>query len=136
MIKNRWNIISSCYGSSDCLSFCFGIFHSTFYTLAYHVTFQFCKKLYGYGYYDREYIQSILDKFDEMGRPFAKYIFGLYLKTELKLEAEMYKEAGQDMPKEIDRNYERMVKESQWQKKEKVSRSQNYATISQMLGFK
>lgn len=71
-----------------------------------------------------------------MGRPFAKYIFGLYLKTELKLEAEMYKEAGQDMPKEIDRNYERMVKESQWQKKEKVSRSQNYATISQMLGFK
>lgn len=76
------------------------------------VTFQFCKKLYGYGYYDREYIQNILDKFDEMGRPFAKYIFGLYLKTELKLEAEMYKEAGQDMPKEIDRNYERMVKEN------------------------
>ena len=76
------------------------------------VTFQFCKKLYGYGYYDREYIQSILDKFDEMGRPFAKYIFGLYLKTELKLEAEIYKEAGQDMPKEIDRNYERMVKEN------------------------
>lgn len=81
------------------------------------VTFQFCKKLYGYGYYDQEYIQSILDKFDEMGRPFAKYIFGLYLKTELKLEAEMYKEAGQDMLKEIDRKYERMVKESQWNMK-------------------
>ena len=88
------------------------------------VTFQFCKKLYGYGYYDREYIQSILDKFDEMGRPFAKYIFGLYLKTELKLEAEMYKEAGQDMPKELDRNSERMVKESQWRANQCLSNSQ------------
>ena len=88
------------------------------------VTFQFCKKLYGYGYYDPEYIQSILDKFDKMGRPFAKYIFGLYLKTELKLEAEMYKDAGQDMPKEIDREYERMVKESQWQTNQCLSNSQ------------
>lgn len=88
------------------------------------VTFQFCKKLYGYGYYDREYIQSILDKFDEMGRPFAKYIFGLYLKTELKLEAEMYKEAGQDMPKEIDRNYERMVKECRRQNLQNMSDSE------------
>lgn len=93
------------------------------------VTFQFCKKLYGYGYYDREYIQNILDKFDEMGRPFAKYIFGLYLKTELKLEAEMHKEAGQDMPKEIDRNYERMVKECQKQNLQNMSDSElkNYA---------
>ena len=88
------------------------------------VTFQFCKKLYGYGYYDPEYIQSILDKFDEMGRPFAKYIFGLYLKTELKLEAEMYKDAGRDMPKEIDREYERMVKECRRQNLQNMSDSE------------
>ena len=99
------------------------------------VTFQFCKRLYGYGYYDKQYIKDILDKFDEMGRPFAKYIFGLYLKTELQLEAETYKKAGKDMPKEIDKEYERMVKE--WQKTtRKPSRSQNYAIISQMLDFK
>ena len=92
------------------------------------VTFQFCKKFYGYGYYDREYIQSILDKVDEMGRPFAKYIFGWYLKTELKLEAEMYKEAGQDMLKEIDRNYERMVKEN--------GNSKNNTRFGDWHGFK
>ena len=96
--------------------------------------YQFCKMLYGYSLYDPPFLDAVLDKFRGYGRGAVEHIYSCYLYCQLRAENEMLKPIGREIAEKIDRDYERKVKE--WQKKQKVSRSENYAIISRMLGFK
>lgn len=93
-----------------------------------------CRKLYGYSVTDPAFLERVFARLDELNRPRVKTIYGIYYRTQIAHERAQEREAGEWLDKQINKNYERQVKE--WKKKhEKSSRAQNYATISQMLGF-
>ena len=93
------------------------------------------RKLYGYQITDPAFLERVFARLDELNRPRVKTIYRIYCRTQIAHERAQEREAGEWLTRQIDKNYERMVKE--WQKTtRKPSRSQNYATISAMLGFK
>lgn len=93
-----------------------------------------CRKLYGYSVTDPAFLERVFARLDELNRPRVKTIYGIYYRTQIAHERAQEREAGEWLTRQIDKNYERQVKE--WQKKvKKSSRARNYATISQMLGF-
>lgn len=72
-----------------------------------------CKKLYAYQMYDNGFLKRIYSRLDELGREKVKYIYGLYVKTEIAREIEQMKGAGKWLAEQTDKNYERMVKDCQ-----------------------
>ena len=76
-----------------------------------------CRKLYGYQITDPAFLERVFARLDELKRDKVKFIYGFYLKTQIAHEIAIEREAGELVKKQIDRNYERQVKE--WQKKVK-----------------
>ena len=98
--------------------------------------YDWCRRLYGYQYYDNDFLERVYAKLDALNRGRVKYIYCLFVKTQIAYEMRQTQDAGKWLVEQIDKNYERQVKETEWQKKQgKQIRVQNYATISQMLGF-
>ena len=95
-----------------------------------------CRKLYGYQIADPAFLERVFARLDELNRSRVKTIYGSYYKTQRAYEIEQERDAGAWLGEQTHKDYERKVKELQCQKKKKASRSQNYAIISQMLGFK
>lgn len=95
-----------------------------------------CRKVYGYQVTDPDFLKRVYARLEELNRDRVKHIYAFYIKTEIAHQMAQEREAGEWLADKTHKEYERKVKESQCQKKEKVSRSQNYAIISQMLGFK
>ena len=95
-----------------------------------------CRKLYGYSVTDQAFLERVFVRLDELKRGRVKTIYGFYYKTQRTYEIEQERDAGAWLVEQTHKDYERKVKELQCQKKKKASRSQNYAIISQMLGFK
>ncbi len=73
--------------------------------------YAWCRKLYGYQYTDPAFLQRVYARLDELGRDKVKYIYALYVKLEIAYEMEQEREAGADMVEQIDKNYERQVRE-------------------------
>lgn len=71
-----------------------------------------CRKLYGYQYKDPAFLQRVYARLDELGRDKVKYIYALYVKLEITHQIEQEREAGADMVKQIDKDYERKVKKN------------------------
>ena len=94
------------------------------------------RKLYGYQIADPAFLERVFARLDELNRSRVKTIYGSYYKTQRAYEIEQERDAGAWLVEQTHKDYERKVKELQCQKKKKASRSQNYAIISQMLGFK
>ena len=71
-----------------------------------------CRKLYGYSVTDPAFLERVCARLDELNRPRVKHIYAFYLKTQIAHEKEQEREAGEWLTKQIDKNYERMVKEN------------------------
>ena len=95
----------------------------------------FLTKLYGYSMYDQQFLADVLTEYEKHGRDKVKYVYQLYVNLEELHWKHEIAPIAREFAKQIDTNYERQVKE--WQRTtRKPSRTQNYATISAMLGFK
>lgn len=81
--------------------------------------YHWCKTLYGYAYTDHDFLNKVLDKLEELNRPFVKNIYGLYVKCELRNWSEEVRPDAEWQSNQTQRDYERKVKETEWQKVEK-----------------
>lgn len=79
-----------------------------------------CRRLYGYQYTDPDFLRRVYDRLDELGRDKVKYIYALYVKLEIAYQMEQEREAGAWLVEQIDKDYERKVKEAKWQKKREL----------------
>lgn len=82
-----------------------------------------CRKLYGYQITDPAFLERVYARLDELNRPRVKHIYAFYLKTQIAHEKEQEREAGEWLDKQINKNYERQVKETECQKKMKKNAS-------------
>ena len=93
-----------------------------------------CRKLYGYQLTDADFLQRVYARLDELNRGAVKYIYCLYVKTQIAHEIEQQKDAGKWLVEQIDKDYERMVKETEWQKKNK--RNVSNQVLNAVMGWK
>lgn len=70
-----------------------------------------CRKLYGYQITDPTFLERVFARLEELNRDKVKFIYGFYLKTQIAHEIAIEREAGELVKKQIDRDYERKVKE-------------------------
>jgi len=82
-----------------------------------------CRKLYGYSVTDPAFLERVFARLDELNRLRVKHIYAFYLKTQIAHEKEQEREAGEWLDKQINKNYERQVKETECQKKMKKNAS-------------
>lgn len=80
-----------------------------------------CRKLYGYQITDPAFLERVFARLDELNRSRVKTIYGFYYKTQRAYEIAQEREAGAWLAEQIDRNYEREVRE--WQKQSLQSMS-------------
>ena len=81
-----------------------------------------CRKLYGYQYTDASFLERVYARLEELDRKRVKYIYALYVKTQIAHEMAQMQEAGKWLVEQTNKNYERKVKE--WQ------RTENLQTLS------
>lgn len=86
----------------------------------------FCRKVYGYDISYSGLADKVLALFESFGRPNVRYIYSLYLWAENHFWSEGVKavNAPEMVRNDIDRNYERQVKE--WQKETRQSVEENW----------
>lgn len=82
-----------------------------------------CRKLYGYSVTDPALLERVFARLDELNRPRVKTIYGIYYRTQIAHERTQEREAGEWLTRQIDKNYERQVKETECQKKMKKNAS-------------
>lgn len=87
-----------------------------------------CRKVYGYQITDPAFLERVFDRLDELNRDKVKFIYGFYLKTQIAHEIAIEREAGELVKKQIDRDYERQVKE--------YGNSRNKSGVGNWHGFK
>ena len=84
-----------------------------------------CRKLYGYQLTDADFLKRVYARLDELNRGAVKYIYGLYFKTQIAHEMKQTQDAGKWLVEQIDKDFERKVKEPEWQKKQgKLTKTQ------------
>ena len=82
---------------------------------------EWCRKFYGYQLMDPDFLKRVYARLEELNRDRVKNIYLVYVRTEIAHEIAQEREAGAWLVEQIDRNYERMVKE--WQKQSLQSMS-------------
>ena len=87
-----------------------------------------CRKLYGYSVTDPAFLERVFARLDELNRLRVKHIYAFYLKTQIAHEKEQEREARKWLDKQIDKNYERQVKE--------YGNSRNKSGVGNWHGFK
>lgn len=70
-----------------------------------------CRKLYGYQVTDADFLQRVYARLSELNRDRVKHIYTFFVKTQIAHEMAQDRDAGRGMVEEIDKNYERQVKE-------------------------
>lgn len=93
-----------------------------------------CRRLYGYQYTDPDFLKRVFARLEELSRGRVKYIYALYVKLEIAYEIEQEREAGAELVNQIDKDYERKVKETEWQEKKKQSVSNQ--ALNAIMGWK
>lgn len=73
-----------------------------------------CRKLYGYQYTDAAFLERVYARLEELERKRVKYIYALYVKTQIAHEMAQTQEVGKWLVEKTNKNYERKVKE--WQR--------------------
>ena len=73
-----------------------------------------CRKLYGYQCTDVGFLERVYARLEELDRQRVKYIYALYVKTQIAHEIAQTQEVGKWLVEQTNKNYERKVKE--WQK--------------------
>lgn len=98
--------------------------------------YKWCRRLYcneityrGEGLLDR-----VFARLDELGRGDVKHIYALYEKLQIAHEREVNRLAGKWLSEQINKEYERKVKEAEWQKK-KIRYASSQA-LNAVLGWK
>ena len=76
----------------------------------------FCRKLYGYCYTDDTFLEKVLDKFKSFGRDKVIYIYSAFVTMYIHFQMEEEKEAAKWLREQIDRDYERKVKQEEWER--------------------
>lgn len=92
-----------------------------------------CRKLYGYQITDPAFLERVFARLDELKRDKVKFIYGFYLKTQIAHEIAIEREAGELVKKQIDRNYERQVKETKWRENQQMQRYLESLTTEELL---
>lgn len=87
--------------------------------------YTWCRRLYGYQITDSAFLERVYARLDELGRDKVKYIYSLFVKLQIVQEMREEHKGGEGMVERIDREYERKVKETEWQKKQgKLTKAQ------------
>lgn len=92
-----------------------------------------CRKLYGYQFTDADFLQRVYARLEELNREKVKYIYAFYVKTQIAHELAYEREAAAWLVAQTDKNYEREVKETEWQKKSK--RNASNQALSAVMGW-
>ena len=98
----------------------------------------FYKKIYGYSVTDSAFRTRVTNKIVEIGRKEVIEEYNLWLSNYLEEVNLSMKEAAIWLRKEIDEEYERRVKEREWEQKESVQkkRTECWSKFGKMLNFK
>lgn len=90
--------------------------------------YDWCRRLYGYQYYDNDFLERVYAKLDALNRGRIKYIYCLFIKTQIAYEMRQTQDAGKWLVEQTDKNYERQVKE--------YGNSRNKTGVGNWHGFK
>ncbi len=92
-----------------------------------------CRKLYGCQITDPAFLERVFARLEELNRDKVKFIYGFYLKTQIAHEIAIEREAGELVKKQIDRDYERQVKETKWRENQQMQRYLESLTTEELL---
>ena len=79
---------------------------------------EFCRKLYGYCLYDDTFLERVMEKFKTLGRDKFIYVYSTFVQIYTHFQIEEEKEAGRWLVGKTEKEYERKVKEAEWEKKQ------------------
>lgn len=95
----------------------------------------FCKMLYAYSCYDKQFLIDVMNRFADCGRKNVIYVYTIYVYMEQDREYRMLVPAARWLKEQIDKDYER--KEKEWQKMQFSSNSpQNNCLMQQKAKLK